>query len=156
MNNVTDVMDADPSSPTGDMLLDFLRAVRIWPADLDPWSVTDPSQLPEGFDAATAALVQHIRQSPSWFELPHDVTMPEGLLGLNDPVINTCTNDEFGDLPGAEEYPWHKRGPLWYSSRLRINGRYDGPVLFLRDAFVAIDPEDDERFTILRDRKSVV
>ena len=135
----------------GDMLIDFLRVSGVWPRERDPWSWGDDTKpLPDGIkeqiEKATAALIEHIRTSPNWFEIPSTTEMR---VGLNDPMCGEMFADEFSDLVGTEEYPWNKRGPLWYSSRLSINGQLFGPVLFLRDCWVAVDPDDPDQFTLL-------
>jgi hypothetical protein len=140
--------DAVLHAPMGDMLLDFLREVGVWPATRDPWDPDDEAPLPPGFDAATQALVEYIRTAPGWLELYPDVTFRSGRLGLNDPVWGVFSGEALSNLLGTADYPWHKRGPLWYSSRMSINGRYDGPVMFLRDGWLGVDPDDPAQFVV--------
>ena len=135
--------------PAGDMLVDFLMLAGIWPEDLDVMkcALYEP-KLPVKVIEASERLFKTLEANPSlWLEVP-------AALGESCSVVDKSTRagvlpiDCLGLIPGLESYPWNKRGPLWYSSRMYINERIRGPILFLRDGWVGVDPDDDSGFIL--------
>lgn len=148
----------EDQSPSGDMLVDFLMLAGIWPAELDPMTCCDDDEpLPQEVVEACQRLFEALERNPDlWLEVPHELGARCFIVDNNDPRgvgedrtrVGVLPIDCLDELPGLSDYPWYKRGPLWYSSGLTINDVYTGPILFLRDGWVGVDPNDSESFTL--------
>jgi len=133
---------------TGDMLLDFLMLAGVWPDDLDPFDCPNLDEMPAEVVNACKRLFRALEDDPDlWLEVPPDLGRWCRIVDLDDRA-GVVPVDRLNTLPGLENYPWHKRGPLWYSSGLLINNQYRGPVLLLRDGWVGCHPADDTQFMV--------
>lgn len=140
-------MGKKTSQHTGDILVDFLRLSGVLPPGYKRSPRTGWPELPAKAIAAAERLLTTLNHDPErWLEVP--ATMGKHCGIVDDPDrAGVLSIDRMEELPGLEDYPWHKRGPLWYSSGVTINGSFPGPVVFLRDGMVTVDPSDPNTFT---------
>ena len=128
------------NSVTGDMLLDFL-AVAGMPADslvhADSGPMTEPAL------EAIRALLEGAAEEKTWLEVHPDLADWCGIID-DERLGGVLGIDALDRLPGIDGYPFHKRGPLWYTSDVVINGVIRGPVLFMRDGWIGVNPNDPD------------
>ena len=127
----------------GDMLMDFLVVAGVLPPDF--FSSLLRALPPEAI-AACRRLIDWLRVHPdAWLEVPPAMgDMCRLVVDDKEVPVNRLNR-----LPGVEDYPWHKRGPLWYCSDAKINYMYSGPVIFMRDGWVGVDPQHRSRLTLI-------
>lgn len=143
-------MSEAPSSrhPTGDMLMDFLALAGELPEDYGPDQKGNWPPLPKASKKAAKRFCDTLEGSEArWLEAHGDMASWCAIVDDSERAGHLGL-DELDQLPGLEDYPWHKRGPLWYSSGLSINGTVFGSMLFMRDGVVAVSPEDESEFTL--------
>ncbi len=126
---------------TGDMLMDFLLIAGVLPRN---YFSSYHLELPPRAVKACRRLIAWLYANPdAWLEVPPSMADACCLLvdGEEVPV------NRLDRLPGVEDYPWHKRGPMWYCSDAQINLMYSGPLIILRDGWVGVDPRDRSQLT---------
>lgn len=135
--------------PSGDMLVDFLKLTGIWPDNMDPMECRGGAQMPPEVIEASERLFTMLEESPDlWLEVPAALGATCGIVDEGS-GIGVLSIDNLDELPGLADYPWHTRGPLWYTSGIIINGTIAGPILFLRDGLVAVDPSGPQSFVLI-------
>lgn len=142
---------------SGDMVVDLLKAGCAWPDDLDEAAFGDADlallrtveRAAENDLLAQVAysierLSDGLTEGSEWYEVGPGLAEWCGLLLADGSPLPV---DRLAELPGLEPYPWHKRGLLWYSSDLTLDGSPCGPVAFLRDGWIVADPANTGVFT---------
>ncbi len=137
---MTATLRNERNSVTGDMLLDFLTMAGM-PAD--SLACAESGELTDTALAAIRALIEGVAEEESWLEVHPDLADWCGI--IDDERLGGAVGiDALDKLPGIDGYPFHKRGPLWYTSDAIINGQYRGPILFMRDCWIGISPDDPD------------
>lgn len=140
---------------TGDMYIDLFQMAGIWPSDLD-LDNTDPDTLKREYSHlidSSLRFIKNLEEDSAWYELiptTSDDTYDQFRI-IEDGGTHIGISeirDRFDD-DEMENYPWHKRGPLWYSSNIIINQRFKGPVIFMRDGFISINPKDEDTYVFI-------
>ena len=122
--------------------MDFLVVADVLPPD---YFSSYHSELPPEAIAACRSLIDWMHEHPdAWLEVPPSMADVCHVI-VDDKAVPVNRLDR---LPGVEDYPWHKRGPMWYCSNVKINHMYSGPVMFLRDGWIAVDPQDSSQLTL--------
>lgn len=131
---------------SGDMIVDFLQIAGVWPADVEPDELARSGQLPQSVIQACDRLFESLESNPeSWYEI--GVELNERCWIVTDHEHGDVMHlGQLDELPGVEHYPWDWRAPLWYTSGITINSMYTGPMVFLRDGWVGVDPEDQTTY----------
>ena len=141
-----DTQFAPRSQAFGDMLVDFLQISGLWPAEISPTDRFYNKPLPKTVLAACDRLFMMLEANPElWLEVGPDLNEQCSII-TNVDDWDVLPLNRLDELPGLEDYPWHKRGPLWYTSGITINSMYTGPMIFLRDGWIGVDPADEDSY----------
>jgi uncharacterized tellurite resistance protein B-like protein len=135
---------------SGDMLVDLLHMAGIWPSELDLSTIPTDYALPDSITKSARSLINNVKINDSvWYEIACFENEEFGSFGIVASEGDYIESNEFVSLIGIDDYPWNKRGPLWYSSDLTINQNYFGPILFLRDGLVSVDPRTPGNYILM-------